>query len=792
MSKPVLQTMLPRAWFALVVGLLIALGWQIPHGIGVETNLLSLLPSFEKDAILKKSVERFTKQVNPRLVFLVGHENPVQAQEAATGLSTALRNSGHFASVEAKFQQDSLAAWHRFYFPHRYRILSPEIQRLLSQPDPVAATLHRLQQQLYAPLPAFSGQMLAQDPLLFFPSFLQHLPKPPGRVTLEDGWLTVRDHGTTFRLVTGMLQHDPFNIGRQGAVQDWMTETLQQVALHTPGTEVLHTGVFRFAATASEEAQREVSTIGLGSVLGILLLIITTFRGGRPLAVVALPLAVGLLAAVTICSALYGKLHLFTLVFGASLVGVSVDYAFHYLAKHRLSATQWDAWSGIWKIFPAITMGVITSILGYTAFSLTPFPALQQIAVFSAVGLLGAYGTVVCWFPLLLKSAPKLSTPPVALVAVRGFVRLWEKLLSQRATPLVLVGVALGSLATFSFLRFDDDIRALEHRSPALQAEDTRIRELIGGLEVSRFIVVRGATVEAVLQRQEEATRRLERLAQTDPDFRFQSLASLLPSQKTLSENQALFQDRLLNPPDSLKQGLLSLGFAPGVVESFIQQLLAPEPPVLAMNKWLASPVSIPFRHLWLGKIEQEHVSLILLGSRHDAQQIAAALAGVPGVTYHNQVERISNLFQQYRETMIQVAVLAYLLVFVFLMGKYRFWKALKIIGSPALATLLTFALFALTDQPVNLLHVVSSFLILGIGVDYTIFFTEGHQAASETGLAVLLSALTTLLSFGLLFLSETPALEAVGLTVMLGIGLALLLSPLALPKASNGQKTES
>jgi len=76
--------------------------------------------------------------------------------------------------------------------------------------------------------------------------------------------------------------------------------------------------------------------------------------------------------------------------------------------------------------------------------------------------------------------------------------------------------------------------------------------------------------------------------------------------------------------------------------------------------------------------------------------------------------------------------------------------------------------------------------------VDYTIFFTEGHQAASETGLAVLLSALTTLLSFGLLFLSETPALEAVGLTVMLGIGLALLLSPLALPKASNGQKTES
>ncbi|MDP7157038.1 MAG: hypothetical protein QF922_02300, partial [SAR324 cluster bacterium] len=69
--------------------------------------------------------------------------------------------------------------------------------------------------------------------------------------------------------------------------------------------------------------------------------------------------------------------------------------------------------------------------------------------------------------------------------------------------------------------------------------------------------------------------------------------------------------------------------------------------------------------------------------------------------------------------------------------------------------------------------------------------FTEGHHAAAETGLAVLLSALTTLLSFGLLLLSQTPALEAVGLTVTLGIGFSLLLSPLALTKIATGEDNE-
>ena len=152
-------------------------------------------------------------------------------------------------------------------------------------------------------------------------------------------------------------------------------------------------------------------------------------------------------------------------------------------------------------------------------------------------------------------------------------------------------------------------------------------------------------------------------------------------------------------------------------------------------------------------------------------------------MAYLNQVERISSLFRQYREALTKLVALSYLLVLGLLIWKYRLRKAVKIIGSPVLATLLTFALFSITGQPVNLLHIVSSFLILGIGVDYTIFFTAGHHAASATGLAVLLSAITTLLSFGLLFLSQTPALEAVGLTVALGIGFALLLSPLALTK---------
>ncbi|MCW8225660.1 hypothetical protein D8B32_23220, partial [Verminephrobacter eiseniae] len=70
--------------------------------------------------------------------------------------------------------------------------------------------------------------------------------------------------------------------------------------------------------------------------------------------------------------------------------------------------------------------------------------------------------------------------------------------------------------------------------------------------------------------------------------------------------------------------------------------------------------------------------------------------------------------------------------------------------------------------------------LLLGMGVDYGIFLLE-HQAKEQghAWLAVLLGALSTGLSFGLLALSSTPALHAFGLTLLLGLALVCLLAPL-------------
>ena len=68
--------------------------------------------------------------------------------------------------------------------------------------------------------------------------------------------------------------------------------------------------------------------------------------------------------------------------------------------------------------------------------------------------------------------------------------------------------------------------------------------------------------------------------------------------------------------------------------------------------------------------------------------------------------------------------------------------------------------------------------VLLGMGTDYGVFLLE-HRGDPSAWLAVCVGAASTWLSFGLLALSTTPALRAFGLTLLVGIGLVWLISPL-------------
>jgi predicted exporter len=240
-----------------------------------------------------------------------------------------------------------------------------------------------------------------------------------------------------------------------------------------------------------------------------------------------------------------------------------------------------------------------------------------------------------------------------------------------------------------------------------------------------------------------------------------------------------LVEEQLLRDGGPLTQMAAQLGEDAAWVAATRAHLLESGKP-LSLDAFLASGASEPWRYLWLGEVDGAYASIVALRGSSNAAlpALQQAGAGLDGVQWVDKVGEISSVLGRYRQYMGWVVLCSYVVVFVMLFPRYR-GNAWRVLAPAAVASIATLAILGMTGQDLQLFHVLALMLLLGVGVDYGIFMHE-HPRRSDTTpwLAVGLSAANTILSFGLLGLSKTPALQAFGLTMLIGTASVWILVP--------------
>jgi predicted exporter len=131
----------------------------------------------------------------------------------------------------------------------------------------------------------------------------------------------------------------------------------------------------------------------------------------------------------------------------------------------------------------------------------------------------------------------------------------------------------------------------------------------------------------------------------------------------------------------------------------------------------------------------------------------------------------------------------AYVAILLGLAWRYGLLRAARVLAPPVLAGLLALSVISVAGGTLNLFNFLALILVLGIGIDFTIFIAEAKHDPESTMFAITLSAITTILSFGLLSLSSTFAVHSFGITVLIGIACAYLLCPVAMKAREEGDE---
>lgn len=797
-----------RAWAWLFVMLAVwgVLGMQVIRplmqghsALPIDTNILALLPENRQDPAAQAAFDQVATSMSDKVVFVVGSDNSTQAITAANDFAKQIATLGLFADISAKMSESQQQAWGKLYFPHRAQFLTDEQQaRLASNP---ASQVQRVIQAVYNPFSGVTGQELAADPFLLFREFMSQLTGSSSAVTLQQGYLTATYQGKTYVLITADLAGSAYSMALHDKLPalDQIENQIRQLF----DVDVLHTGVIFYAAHGTHSAKSEISTIGVGSLVGVIVLLLLVYRSALPLGLALLSIGCGLVAAFVATVAVFGKVHLFSLVFGASLIGVSIDYALHFLTDRLTAGKQWQARTGLQHIVAAVSLGLLMSLIGYLCMMIAPFPGLQQLSLFSAVGLLAAYATVMCWYPVLAARPGKIVVLPL-VNAMRVWLRLWSMPSVRWGLPALCLLVAVVGLSRSGY---DDDIRQLQALPGDLKQQEETIKAITGLHGGQQMLLVQAPTEQALLTQLGKVDAQLKQFTEDGVLGGYQSLHTYLPSAQAQAKNYQLVE-HLYDQQGAALAAQLQLKQAVELDADFLP---------LTPTAFLQSPASAPLRFLWLGNIAGHPASVVMLKDIHNAKAVqdyvAQARAQNQSVTYLDKAQEVSNIFAEYRVRISELLLAAVGVIYLILVARYGWLRALRVIAPPAIASIVGLGITGFTGTPLNLFNLLGLFLILGIGIDYTLFFAEQGRTAQaaqsgkpvqqdnnppeqgsvySTLLAITLSALTTLLSFGLLALSSTQAIHSFGLTVLTGILTAWLLAPLASTSLGFASKTQA
>lgn len=757
---------LPWLFLILLLAVVALAGWQWRDGAPLSANLMELVPGTNPDALELRAEQRMQEPLNREMLVLVGHADRQQAVAMAQTLGEQWQASGLFEKIQWNLQAD-LPALRTQLLQGRLAMLSADDRQLLTEhPDAF------IQQRVQALFDPFNGFTLvpSQADWLGLTGRIQNSQPKHGAVQLDigSGALVADADGKSWVLLRARTTGNAFDMNLPLQVADLLQHSREQAA--KSDVQLLAASGLLYAANGQQQATREMTWVGGGATVGILLLLLLAFRRWRVL-LAFVPVLVGMLFGAVACVALFGHMHVMTLVLGSSLIGVAVDYPLHYLSK-SWSLKPWRSWPALRLTLSGLTLSLITSAIGYLALAWTPFPALTQIAVFSAAGLLGAYLSAVCLLPALLKNV-ELQPAQWPLRLAERLVQLRETLLEHVRTPVLLALLVAFCAGGLVQLQSKNDIRQWVGAPQRLTDEAQTIARITGYQPTSQFFLVRGANQQQLLERQAALSERLQQLVNLDKLQGYLALDQLLspPSQ------QQQVREALSKLPQYW-QPLLDLGVPLASLQTELQQLQ--NLPAEDIDAALAGPLGEPYRTLWLGPTADGVAAMTSLQGLNNPSLLRVQALDLPGVTLVDRLGELNNVFAATQISAAELKLASCVLIVLVLTLPFGLGGALRIVALPLLAALCSLASLGWLGQPLTLFSLFGLLLVTAISVDYAILMREQVGGAAVSLLGTLLAALTTWLSFGLLAVSSTPAVSNFGLAVSLGLAFSFILAPWA------------
>lgn len=476
---------------------------------------------------------------------------------------------------------------------------------------------------------------------------------------------------------------------------------------HSPHGNVYLSGTPVHSYFTSKNAAFDINMICLLSSIFIIALTYLYFRNIKLLVPVVMSIIFGLLTGYITTKLWFSSFQVITMVFSTALIGIGIDYSFHYIFAENIDK----------HFIKNLSLSLFTTIIPFGLLYITGIELLQQISVFTIAGLIAIYLFVIIFYPCFSFPRPKHSITP-------NF-KLYRVILS------IVIVVSLAGLCR---LKFNDSLTTLYTPSKRLLKAEQLYNQVSGkDNRNTQILVVHGENLENILVNEEKLIDNLKL-------DNYISLSKFIPSKQRQKENFELVNE-LYN------HNLYKYG------EFLTQQQIS-----TLKNKEFSPVIFEVSRYPYLSELLlDKNSSLIVI---FDENSIPNA------INIKNDVEKF---LKSYRVKLLKILPLVLAILAAVLSILYGLRNGLKLIIPPIIGILTAIGLSSLIGNELNLFSMIAMFLVLGFTMDYSIFRVTNSKHVEDAVLVSCLTTSFSflMLSFiGFKLLSSISLILFLGITI--------------------------
>lgn len=769
------------AWAVLVLCALL----YLRASFHMVTDISEFLP---QDASIEQRVMRdvATGKLARQMVLTVRVPDGDNPADVSRQLEELLRQNDawmhHIAQLNAGTDEDHADALWKLYqsrVPYFFARTPEEAEKQLSEVG-LEDAAQRLRTQLQGPTSMLISRVAPTDPFLVLPRLFERIEQAQaGAVKAYEGRLVTEDDRYAVLFVS--THASAFENDVQQEVIHGITDAFHALnATFDHALTLEMSGVNRISIAAQHTIERDIQRISILSAILLLGLLWLVFGGVRVLVLAAMSLGTGVLMALCAVHLLFGQVHGIALAFGASLIGLAVDYVLHLYSHHAEAPAGRSGQDALRRIVPALLIAASSTLSGFIALGFTGFPGLQEVAVFAVAGLGSALLTVMFvvahWMPAHIPQTRVRRALGDSALRTLTWMRT-----ARWPVAIPLVAVALVVAFGLPNVRWSPRLGDSSEFDRTLVQEEERVRARVSQFDQSRLVVSAAPDIETALQSAEQIADLLTRKPLVEG---FASISFFLPS----AQRQHVSAERLRSAPElraRFDDAFARAGFRVETFAPFFESLEATLPPPLDVATLADSPLASVI-DAFVDETEDRTVILTPIRGVQDVDELRAALEDIPHAVFIDESDMMGDVDGEQRRRIARAMVAGLLVVCGLLFWRYRRPRIVVSALVPSvLSVLWTWSMLAILGLQLDVILVAFSLLIISLGVDYGVFLIDTlHDQGPDLRaamLGVITAGCTTFIGFGLLAASTFPILHRVGLVALFGVSAAMLLSPLAL-----------